>query len=106
MTPEEFFNVAWPEAAPVTYRLYHDSRGFPLFYSMEHVPGTYIEITQQQYAANSMWVQVINGCLEPRAWQTVGKLIPSDSGISCHSQDVAIVCANGINWRVKNYEKN
>ncbi len=107
MTPDEFFGALenMPLPRPVFYRLYHDSTGFPLFYSMEDLPGTYIEITAEQYAKNDSNVRVRNGKLIPVTWQTAQKIAPSDSGTLCHSQDVAVVVKqNGTYWSKRTYE--
>lgn len=104
VTPEEFFGVSWPEAQPVVYRLYHDDQGLPLFYSMDLVPGTYIEITQQQYAASSMWVRVVDGVLVDRPWQITSKLVPSTCGTACHPHDVTIVADKGTFWSNQTYD--
>ena len=94
-----------PEPQPVFYRLYHDDQGCPLFYSMQDLPGTYIDITPEQYASSKMTVRVRDGELVPITWQTAQKLTPSDSGTLCHSQDVAVIVdQNGIYWRKKIYE--
>lgn len=106
MTQEDFFSVQWPEPLPVFYRLYHDDAGLPLFYSMDDVPGTYIEITQQQYAANSMWVRVVDGQLVPRPWQISEKLVPGEQGTVCHPRDVAILSTAGVKWSRRIYESN
>lgn len=107
MTPDEFFGALeqLPEPQPVFYRLYHDATGFPLFYSMEDLPGTYIEITAEQYAENNSNVRVRNGQIVPVTWQTAQKLTPSDSGTMCHNNDVAIVVKeNGTYWSKQTYE--
>jgi hypothetical protein len=106
MTPDEFFgaleNIAQPK--PVFYRLYHEGER-PLFYSMEDLPGTYIEITAEQYTRNDSNVRIRNGKLVPVTWQTAEKLTPSDSGTMCHNQDVAIVVKeNGTYWSKQTYE--
>ena len=107
MTPEEFFGalVQMPRPAPVTYRLYHDDQGCPLFYSMEDLPGTYIEIDQETFAKNSTRVRVRNGKLVEVTWKTTQKIVPSNSGTMCHEQDVAIVVKqNGTYWSKQTYE--
>ena len=52
-TTENFW-AAWvlPQEPPkpAFYRLYHNEQGYLLFYSMEDVPGNYIEIDQAKLA--------------------------------------------------------
>ncbi len=106
MTPDEFFGAleSMAQPNPVFYRLYHEGER-PLFYSMEDLPGTYIEITAEQYTRNDSNVRIRNGKLVPVTWQTAEKLTPSDSGTMCHNQDVAIVVKeNGTYWSKQTYE--
>ena len=109
MTPDEFFGALeqMPGAQPVFYRLYHDDQGRPLFYSMEDVPGTYIELDQETFAQSKSRVRVINGVLTELTYQTTEKLVPSDSGTMCHDTDVTIVVTqNGTYWSKKIYEQS
>ena len=96
----------WPAPAPIFYRLYHDAAGRPLFYSMEDVPGTYVEIDQETYARNSMQVRVRDGRVVPIQHHVGTKLVPSDQGTACHSRDVCIVVAQEPyqRWSLKSYE--
>lgn len=96
-TTQNFWTVLqefqWPEPVPVTYRLYHDDQGQPLFYTMEQLPGTYIEVDQATYVRSSHQVRVRNGrliVLEPRI--QVSKLAPdNDHGVTCDRRDVCVV---------------
>ena len=73
------------------YRLYHDSAGNPLYYSMEQHPGRWIEVSCQQYHRASHKVTVANGILVPMPEPKFPKLRPSTHGVRCHAQNVAIV---------------
>ena len=83
----------WPEPVCVTYRLYHDDQGYPLFYTMEQLPGTYIEVDQATYVRASHQVRVRDGrliVLEPRI--QVSKLArTSTQGVSCDPRDVCVI---------------
>ena len=97
LTTQNFWSVLeqfqWPEPKPVTYRLYHDDQGQPLFYSMEELPGIYIEVDQATYIRGSHQVLVKDGkliVLEPRI--QVSRLDrDSDHGVPCDHRDVCVV---------------
>lgn len=99
-----------PGPQPVFYRLYHDESGVPLFYSMEDVPGTYIEIDQATFNRGAANVRVRNGQLVELTWKTTARLEQTDDvGTPCHPQDVTIV----VNvdqphqcWSKQTYEQN
>lgn len=109
MTPNEFFSIVAnvPDPLPVFYRLYHDEQGRPLFYSMEDLPGTYLEIDQQTFNRSASNVRVRDGKLVEVTWQTTHKLVPSQQGTQCHATDVAVVVTqNGTFWSKQVYEQN
>ena len=110
MTPEEFWNMlhSVPEPAPVFYRLYYDATGVPLFYAMEDLPGTYIEIDQDTYARSSMRVRVRDGQLVELTWKTTQKITPNGEGTPCDPSDVAIVTNDQHNtkWSKRVYESS
>jgi hypothetical protein len=106
MTPEEFWGAlaSMPEPQPVFYRLYHEN-GVPLFYSMEDLPGTYIELDQETYTRSASNVRVRDGKLVELTWQPSQKIVPSTHGTQCHPKDVAIVVEqNGTYWSKQTYE--
>ena len=101
MTPEEFWSVlhSAPEPEPVSWRLYHNELGEPVCYSMEHLPGNYIDIDAETFAQAPYNVRVVNGKLKYITRHTADKLVPSDTGTQCHSQNIAIVVKqNGTHW--------
>ena len=93
-TTENFW-AAWalPQepSKPAFYRLYHDDQGYLLFYSMEDVPGNYIEIDHPTFAAGSPKVRVINGQLYHIKSISARKLVPSSIGQACDLRDVAVI---------------
>jgi len=111
MTPKQLQQLfqAIPEPIPPFYRLYHDADGVPLFYSMENQPGTYIEISQEDYNRNASNVRVRNGKLVEVTWKTTTKLVPGNSGSLCHPDNVAVIVAEDqphTCWSKKIYESN
>ena len=111
MTPEQFWSILhnMPEPLPVSYRLYHDDQGRPLFYSMETVPGTYIEIDQATFARSASNVRVQDGKLIEITWATTTKLVPGNSGSPCHPDNVAVIVTEDrphTKWSRKTYESN
>jgi hypothetical protein len=111
MTPEQLTKLFQdvPEPPQPFFRLYHDADGVPLFYSMEDVSGTYIEIDQETFARGSMNVRVRGSRLVEVTWSTTTKLVPGNSGSPCHPDNVAVIVAEDqphIRWSKKTYESN
>ena len=89
------FWAAWGQqieaTLPIFYRLYYDDQGYPLFYSMEDLPGNYIDIDQETYALSSSKVRVVNGKLKKNTMAPTAKLRPGTTGTACHYKDICIV---------------
>lgn len=93
MTEEEF----WAALAPVpvapepVYKLYYGEHGELLFYSMEDLPGNYIEIDREIFLNSASNIRVVDGQITVIKGAIVHKLTPDESGTACHPVDVAIV---------------
>ena len=112
-TTENFWQVwngleSW-QPLKVFWRLYHDKQGSPLFYSMEDLPGNYIDVTPEQYSLADMQVRVVNGKLQQLSTRRIKKLMPSSTGTPCHASDVSVVVnvdSKHQCWRIKTNETN
>jgi hypothetical protein len=107
-TTQNFIDVmksfSWPEPKTISYRLYHDDQGRPLFYSMEDLPGTYIEVDQATYVTSPGNVKVVDGKLIMMPpGTTVTKLQPdATQGQLCDPRDICVVVDSGVpyqRWR-------
>lgn len=100
--------TAIPEPRPVFYRLYYNESGVPLFYSMEDLPGNYIELTQEQYAQGKSNIRVRDGKIVELTWVTSNKLVPGTTGTPCDPRDVAIVTTQqpATHWSKRTYEQS
>ena len=106
MTPEEFWSILhnMPEHEPVFWRLYYNDAGQPVCYSMEDLPGKYIDIDAETFALAPANVQVVNGQLRYITTRTSNKLVPGTAGTQCHPQNVAVVVTqNGTSWSKQTY---
>lgn len=99
----------WPEPKSVFYRLYYNDDGSPKCYSMEDLPGKYIDIDLDTYRLRPWNVQVVDNKLRiinPAV--TVQKLIKcSNQGIPCDPRDVTVVVDHNqthIKWMQTNNE--
>ena len=107
---EAWHSHVWADPKPVFYRLYHNDNGTPVCYTMEDLPGTYIEIDQATYAQSSPNVRVVNGKITMiKQLVMVTKLQPSKSGTPCNPHDVCVVVTSDqphTYWNIKTHELN
>tara|TARA_R110000868_G_scaffold158879_3_gene387239 strand:- start:1276 stop:1611 length:336 start_codon:yes stop_codon:yes gene_type:complete len=111
MTPDELQQLlqGMPEPKPVFWRLYYDADGKPVQYSMEDLPGTYIDVDPTTYALGNINVRVCDGILVEVFFQVTNKLVPGNSGSPCHPDNVAVIVAKDqphTKWSKKTYESN
>lgn len=112
-TTENFWevwnNFQWPEPNPVTYRCYYHEDGTVDFYTMDDLPGRYIEVSREIYVASPHNAKIQNGVfhLIPKG-RSIESLVPGQpQGTRCHPRDVCIVVLDhetGINWDIKQHE--
>ena len=96
LTAENFWKI-WSESAvpapEVFYRLYYNDNGSPVCYSMEDLPGNYVDVDINTYLVGSYIIRVVDQKLVHLP--TVGavtKLRPNAStGTACDPQDVCVV---------------
>ena len=111
MSEEEFWAI-WQatEQQPqgeLEYRLYYDENGFPLFYSMEDLPGMFIKVGKDTFLNSPTHIKVIDGKIVEAEIAWLKKIIPSAQGISCHPQDVCVIVEPDqlhTNWKLKHEE--
>jgi hypothetical protein len=108
MTEQEFWEILLdvPEPRPIFYRAYYNSEGWVECYSMEDLPGKYVDIDQPTYVA-SPYARIINGKLTViKPASSIAKLVPSTIGTSCDSRDVCVIAdaKEHIKWSLKHNE--
>jgi len=108
MTEQEFWDILHdaPNPKPVFFRLYYDELGTPVTYTMEDLPGNYIEIDAATFALSPVNVRVRNNQLVEIVTVRSQKLVPGQSGNKCHPGDVSIIVTtdNSTLWKKKVYE--
>lgn len=112
MNEEEFWAILKdvPDPKQIFYRLYYNDAGSPIIYSMEDLPGNYIDVDQSTYVLTPFNVKVIDGKLVYiKPVITVNKLQPSNVGTACDPRDVCIVVNQAhphVKWTTVNNELN
>lgn len=99
-------NLPAATPAPVFYRLYYNDHGHPIFYTMEDLPGNYIDVDRETYVVGSHNVRVINGRLVHLTLKTSEKLRPSDTGTACHPRYVSVVDPTSTTYWSKHFYGN
>ena len=104
---EEFFRNLPPVEQP-SYRIYYDDNGRPTCYTVEDLPGNYIEVDVAIYTDCDRNIRIVDGRIEKiKQPVMVAKLTPSDAGISCHPDNVAVVVDHAqphTKWSLKHRE--
>jgi len=111
MTEQEFWSI-WQSSAPaeppkIEYRLYHDEDGYPMFYSMEDVPGMYLVVDQETFLNGPKHIRVVDGKIVEKQICWTKKLAPAQQGVSCDPRDVCVIVDPDqphVNWRLKHEE--
>ena len=82
----------WPESKPISYRLYYNEDGTPKCYSMDDMPGKYIEVDSETFALRPWNVQVRDGKLHLLIPTVLVKTLRAgNEGIPCSPQDICVV---------------
>jgi len=97
MNEQEFWAALTPvEPVSPVYRLYYDDQGWPLYYSMEQLPGNYIELDRETYQSSPTNIRIVDGQLTViKPVVVIHKLKPTPEGTPCHPNDVCIVVDSG-----------
>lgn len=106
---EAFSQPQEQQTSNIFYRLYYDDHGNPLFYSMEDLPGNYIEIDAKTYAEAPSRVRIIKGKLVKNVAPASTKLVPGDQGVACDPRDICVVVDEStphVKWSLNTYEQN
>lgn len=107
---DEFWKAAasiqWPKITAIEYRIYYDlDTGRILDYSTDDRPGNYIVVDRHTFAQHRFEPLIRDGAL---IWPKTKahKLVPADSGVACHPDDVTIICSgpSAVHWKMKVYE--
>lgn len=104
--------IIWeaPKIVPPEFRLYYDDSGKVLCYTCEKLEGNYIVIDALTYAQGRPDIRVIDGKISTVAPNAVvSKLMPSDQGQRCLTEDISIVVddlysGKTTKWKLVTYE--
>ena len=112
LTADEFWKILHdiPEPKPIFHRLYYNDDGSIVCYTMEDLPGKYIEIDQATYSRGLLNIRVVNEKIVEIVPPTmVKKLKPLGTGTACDPQNICVIvsCSEPHqNWSIKTNEVN
>jgi hypothetical protein len=110
MTEQEFWAILLdvPEPNPIFYRAYYNDQGWVECYTMEDLPGNYIDIDQPTYVLAPYARVVDKKLVVVKSISGTTKLVPSADGTSCDSRDVCVVTdtKETVKWSLKHNETN
>ena len=84
----------------IFFRLYYDDDGNVITYSMEDLPGKYIEINAEQFAIGNRNIYIKNGKIYKKKQLSIGKLIPTEE---YDGTDITVI-KDKTQWKMKTYE--
>ena len=81
-----------PKIVPPEFRLYYDDTGRVICYTCEKLPGKYIVIDKDTFAEGRPDIRVVDGKIsKANTRAVVSKLIKSDTGKACATEDISVV---------------
>jgi len=100
-----------PPVKQPRYRIYYDEFGYPTSYSVDDLPGNYIDVDAAVYMSGETNIRIIDGKIVKikMAASFIFKLVPSEEGICCEPNNVCIIVNDTephTKWNLKTYEKN
>lgn len=96
------------QLASVEFRVYYDTNGSILFYTMENLDGDYLTITPEEYAIGRYDLKVKNGKLiqpSPRSSKYV--ISEEPTRVKTVADNILILTeGDGVYWKVKEYSND
>jgi len=106
---DDYFRNLPPVKQP-RYRIYYDELGRPTSYSVDDLPGNYIDVDAAVYTSGETNIRIIDGKIQKiKSTVLIAKLVPGNSGTCCHPDNVCLVVddtESHTKWNLKTYEKN
>jgi hypothetical protein len=101
----------WPDPEPVFYRIYYGDNGELICYTMEDLPGNYIEIDHATYQQGLPNIRIVDEKIKViNPSSVVRKLKPNkDQGTACHPSDICLVVSPTVAhtfWSMTSNETN